>query len=68
MGWGISPRDPQSISLDVSYHKEQQYVLLYGLGLGICMVSVIIRPFINKRWRGIHPGDTQSMSLDASYY
>ena len=24
------------------FHKEQQYILLYGLGLGICMVSEIM--------------------------
>ena len=56
------------MSLDASHHKEQQYIWLYGFGLGICMVSKIIRPFINKSWVGIHLGDPESMSLDASYH
>ena len=29
-GWGISPGDLQSVSLTVSYHKEQQYIWFEG--------------------------------------
>ena len=32
-GWGILPGDPRLVSLNASYHKEQQYI--YGLGGGV---------------------------------
>ena len=50
MGWGMPPGDPQSASLDVSHHKEQEYIcerfLRYKFCQNICnglVVNAIIQ-------------------------
>ena len=61
---GHTTGDPRSVSLHVSYHKEQQYVWFRGGSewflrhLALCEL---------EGW-GIHPRDPRSVSLNASYH
>ena len=61
-GLGIPLEDP-SLSLNVSYHKEQEYIWFRGGDL-----SSFYYAFYDWRGWDIILGDPRSMSLNASYY
>ena len=51
---GHAPGEPQSVSLDESYHNEQQYIWF--------------KVFYEVKGLGHAPGEPQSVSLDESYH
>ena len=48
------------MALDASYHKEQHYIWLYGLELGICTVSEI-QGLLLTRGVGAYPQQIPSL-------
>ena len=53
-GLGHAPGEPQSVSLDESYHNEQQYIWF--------------KVFYEVKGLGHAPGEPQSVSFDESYH
>ena len=57
-GWSIPQRDPISVPLNTSYHKEQQYILYIlftrgGVGekLGLLMVPELLKTGVHYKKR-----------------
>ena len=62
-GWCVPPGNPGSVSLNASYHKEQQYILFRDWVLnGFRDIRLYLY------WSGWTPGGPLSVSLDVSYH